>query len=357
MPPARRCSRNSSLLLLVLAVGICQEPLQTVGGERSEATSESAEEPKNRQLLQRHDELVPRINKLWKQGHVAEAYEGLQELLVLYEDIYPPSEFPDGHTHIVQCYRDLCRLSEKLEKTQALLRHSQDGLAMCRRLFKDEDFPHGHVMTTGMLANLGHAWSQNGYPAKARRRLLQSIEMNAALREQGLASLAAESVAQLHVSTANCCSLQGDIPQALHQAELAVKQCQNLPPTTSHLERLKISARSFRVHGRTLISIGDYQAATDALKQSLDLSLRRFLTERSPDSRLTLIDAHTAIGILHRHKSNLPKAKWHLVKARELGGEASEKSGLLAHRLAVVDRQLRWIGELDRDPNVSGFAT
>ncbi|MFO7901277.1 MAG: CHAT domain-containing tetratricopeptide repeat protein [Pirellulaceae bacterium] len=344
------------LVGLLLAAGMCRDPSRTLGGELPAQSARTETEATRSQLVERHNELVPRIKKLWQQGEVEKAYEGLQELLVIYRDAYPPSKFPDGHTHIVRCYRDLCRLSEELGKTKALLRYSQDGLAMCRRLFTQDDFPHGHVMTVCMLANLGHAWSQNGYPGKARRQLLQSIQMEAELREHGSAGLAPESVAQLHVSTAKCCSLLGDIPQALHHAELAVKQCQNLTPTTSYLERLQVSARCFLVHGRTLISTGDYQAATDALKQSLDLSLRVFLTERSPDSRLALIDAHTTLGILHRHKSNLPKAKWHLAKARELGGEPLEQSECLARRLANVDRQARWIVELDTDPKVLGLA-
>ncbi|MGM0490151.1 MAG: tetratricopeptide repeat protein, partial [Planctomycetota bacterium] len=326
---------------------MCRDPSRTLGGELPAQSARTETEATRSQLVQRHNELVPRIKKLWQQGEVEKAYEGLQELLVIYRDAYPPSKFPDGHTHIVRCYRDLCRLSEELGKTKALLRYSQDGLAMCRRLFTQDDFPHGHVMTVCMLANLGHAWSQNGYPGKARRQLLQSIQMEAELREHGSAGLAPESVAQLHVSTAKCCSLLGDIPQALHHAELAVKQCQNLTPTTSYLERLQVSARCFLVHGRTLISTGDYQAATDALKQSLDLSLRVFLTERSPDSRLALIDAHTTLGILHRHKSNLPKAKWHLAKARELGGEVKRDHINLAQREKTILLQLLWIAEVE----------
>lgn len=336
-----------SPLLVLVAAGMAGEPSEQGRGGQAEKSPSTEETKERRALIQQHNELVPRIKKLWGQGHVAKAYAGLQKLLVIYQKFYPRAQFPDGHEHIVRCYRDLCRLADRLGKSEAVLQHSQDGLAMCERLYSRDEFPHGHVMTTCMLGNLGNAWSQNGYPAKAYRRINQCIQMSAELWAHGSKGLAPESVAEMHVSAAECCSLRGDIPQALHHAKRAVEIADKLPDSLPYLERCETCAECHLAHGRTLISVGDYQAATTALKKALDLSLQVFLARRSPESRLALIDAHIANGILRRHKSNLPQAKSQLSKARKLGEGSAIETALLLTRLSQIEGQISWMAELD----------
>lgn len=65
-------------------------------------------------LVDRYNKLAPRTKQLWQQHRDREAYEGLRELLTLLQQIYPPAKYPDGHPHIVRCYRDLCLITDEL---------------------------------------------------------------------------------------------------------------------------------------------------------------------------------------------------------------------------------------------------
>ena len=166
MPSFETHWRRPASVLFTLALLLVDTQPQSQGSEQASPPVVDAE------LARQHDQLTSRVHACWQKGEDAQAYAGLQELLALYGKIYPSSAHSEGHPHIVNCYRDLCRVSQKLGEIDAMQRYGEEGLAMCRQLFSQQKYPHGHVEIARMMANLAHALSRQGQPAKAREYLL-----------------------------------------------------------------------------------------------------------------------------------------------------------------------------------------
>ncbi len=347
MPPFFTHPLGIGMLFVVLSAGPLNPTLHAFGDPQAPPSLDAAARD---QLVRRHNELAPRIKMLWRKGKDAKAFAGLKELLALYEQLYPATEFPAGHSHMVRCYRDLCRLSQELEDFDALWHFSHEGLGMCRRLYTPEKFPHGHVNTASMLANVANACMWRGATAVARERLIESIEMSKDLQKNGLVGLDAESVAGLYRTVAATYLREGRNIEALHYTTLSVKQCQNLGDGVNYLDRVRVTARCLLRHGQTQLNVCDFRNATESLQQVLDLRLRAYLADRSPRARLDLIDAHITLASLCRQKSNLPKARWHLRHAlREIErAEESEEMGGANRKQRCLMQQL-WVSKVDGD--------
>lgn len=338
--PLRSPSHPFTCWFLLTMSVLCGR-LAAFGQEAASVDSPAATDRQT--LLEQHDTLAQRLQLLWQQGRDREVYETLQELLALYRQIYPAAEHPRGHSQLVSCYRDLCRLSELLGEHDALLRYAQDGMAVCRMLYSPEDYPHGHLELARMSANLGHAHLWAGQLAEARATLVAAVEMSRQLEERGEDALHPTSIANLLLSVAAACSRQGDDWQALHYVTEAVECCRHPLPDTSHLQSRQLLAKCLLRHGQALVNVGDYPRATTTLQQALDHSFYVHFAQPSHNSHLALIDAHIELGVLHRIRSDLPTAKRHLLKAQQEVGKLQDAEG----RDVEVASQLLWLAQLN----------
>ena len=108
-------------LVLVATLGPADAPL-LLSDEPDSAELRLNEDRES--LVQRHNALAQCVHNLWQAGRDREAFASLEKLLELYREIYPQSEFPNGHPHMVNCYGDLCRVADQLAEFDALLRFS-----------------------------------------------------------------------------------------------------------------------------------------------------------------------------------------------------------------------------------------
>ena len=134
-------------------------------------------------LVDRYNKLAPRTKQLWQQHRDREAYEGLRELLTLLQQIYPPAKYPDGHPHIVRCYRDLCLITDELGEYEAQYKYCQEGLVMCRQLFPRDKCPDGSPLLASMLVYMGNVLVRRCEYASARESYQQAIFENQLLEE------------------------------------------------------------------------------------------------------------------------------------------------------------------------------
>ena len=59
--------------------------------------------------------------------------------VALYQQIYPVSEYPNGHRSIVACYVDICRILKTQKNLLRAVEISEEGLHVYRRLIlRDE---------------------------------------------------------------------------------------------------------------------------------------------------------------------------------------------------------------------------
>ena len=153
----RSASGKESLSRTLLAVAV---PALLLSGlvphaVRAAQPIERLTAEQRKELEQRATDLSHAGYQLYGRGDVASALEKSKQLLQIREQLYPKSEYPDGH-HMVAL--GVLRVGELLE-VQGAYRDAQGyyerALAMFEALFPKERDPQGHPILAQILNDLG----------------------------------------------------------------------------------------------------------------------------------------------------------------------------------------------------------
>ncbi len=301
-------------------------------------------------LIQQHNELASRVKMLWQQGQDQQTLQGLRELLALYQKIYPRSEFPHGHPHVVRCYRDLCRVTDQLGERELLLKYCQEGLAMCRELHaSQQQQPHGDVNLASMLANTGNAMMRFNRFADARDHFLAAIEQYKLLAANAKDGFGSREVAQFYRIVGVTYLRQGNLLHAIRYTKLAVEVFNCQLANTPNAENLTCYSDCLARHAKVLRSLGIYQESVGYLQRALDINLRLYLATRTVSSHLALVDSLAEMGVLRRQMSELAQARLYLDRAGYELAQLNHLDGEVVGRKLKVFSQLLSVSQDDEN--------
>jgi CHAT domain-containing protein len=111
------------------------------------------------------------------QGQHAKAEPLFCRALQMYERLYPPERYPQGHFNLAQSINNLATLHRakgEYAKAEPLLRRA---LQMCEALYPTERFPQGHPNLAHSLDYLGGLYISQGQYAKAEPLLHRALKM------------------------------------------------------------------------------------------------------------------------------------------------------------------------------------
>ena len=94
--------RSAFIALFMLACCTALASLRAEETPNSSATSTSQDQ--RQKLLADRNELILSVDRSYQAGRYDEANCRLEQLMALYRQLYPVSEYPDGHMNIVQVY-------------------------------------------------------------------------------------------------------------------------------------------------------------------------------------------------------------------------------------------------------------
>ncbi len=300
-------------------------------------------------LVDRYNKLAPRTKQLWQQHRDREAYEGLRELLTLLQQIYPPAKYPDGHPHIVRCYRDLCLITDELGEYEAQYKYCQEGLVMCRQLFPRDKCPDGSPLLASMLANMGNVLVRRCEYASARELLYQAIEEQHLLQRKADSNTRRVVVADLHTFVAAAFEHEGLIHKAVSEVAFALKEAQHLSNGYPYVERCRRIAEYYHLYCRTLRSAGDLTRAKASIEKSIDLRLIVMFVRRSLASRVSLAESLVEASVVARQRCELYQARAYLNKAdQEIDALDSNAIEVRTQESQILCQRL-WLAETEGD--------
>ncbi len=343
--PERRPHRPPLLPILLFLVGTLAawQPAPAADDPPAEPAASPANPPP--ELIRRHNELAPRVKRLWEQGDDRATLSGLQELLTLLQELYPLDQFPDGHPYIVLCYRDLCRVTDSLKEYDLQWQYCQEGLAMCRRLFPRHKYPHGHPDLASMLANTGNALVRKCQYSKGRQFLLEAIEVHSLGAETHARDEHLKLLAKLHVNLATCLERQGLLPQAIEHSRLALSVSEQISETKSYVVRCFHVSNSRFLFGQLLRSAGQLSNAESHSRDALARRLELLFIDPTEEARCAVVDALVENGTVMYQMGNLSKASWYLNHALSETDELKSESVTCACRRLAVYIQLLLLAE------------
>jgi CHAT domain-containing protein/tetratricopeptide (TPR) repeat protein len=181
---AMRRSQIIGVGLMLLAVLACGP-----GAPATRADDKSkAEEltPAQREQLEREvKRLTEEMDNQYKAGRYAEAAKLAEHVLAVNKRLYPPEQYPDGHSDLAQSLNNLGFLLKARGRDEEALPYYEQALAMRRKLY-----PQGHPDLAVSLSSLGHLLHDRGRSEEAQPYLEQALAMRRKLYPQGHPDLA-----------------------------------------------------------------------------------------------------------------------------------------------------------------------
>ena len=139
----------------------------------------SADDPPKKLTTDQRNELKAKLTELNTAGFKAsqagkyqDAAEAWQEALKIARQLYPESEFPDGHPNLATSLNNLAVLYESQGKYADAETLSKNALEMRRRLFKGD-----HLSVARSLNNLGALYKSQGKYADADPLFRDALDM------------------------------------------------------------------------------------------------------------------------------------------------------------------------------------
>ena len=116
--------------------------------------------------------------KHYQAAQFVEAEKALRKALQLCQQIYPPSQFPDGHPHLASSLNNLAFLLQKQGRLAQAEPHFRDALAIRQKLYPAARYPQGHADLVGSLKSLAALLRAQGQLTQAEPLLRHALSMS-----------------------------------------------------------------------------------------------------------------------------------------------------------------------------------
>ena len=287
-----RRSRGAWLILgLAVVVGLARPsrgdgPVQT---------------PEERQKLEtRLRESAERSAKLYREGKLPDALEEAQQFLSIARELYPESNYPDGHPGLAISLSRLGLMLHAMGQFEPALGYFEQSLAMLGRLYPATKYPDGHPDLAASLSNLGGVLQAMGRFEPALDYHEQALAMDRRLYP-------ASKYPGGHPELARVLNNVGGVQKAMGRPELALDSYQQslamlrqLYPASKYPDGRRELATSLNNMGGVLEAMGRFEPALGYFEQSLAMDRRLYPASRYPDGHPQLATSLNNMGHLLR---------------------------------------------------------
>jgi CHAT domain-containing protein/Tfp pilus assembly protein PilF len=261
-------------------------------------------------LQRRATELRKQARQLYEHSKFPEATKLHEQILAIYQQLYPKDQFPYGHPDLALSLHNLAALLETQADYGGARDYYQRAVTMRQALYPRETHPRGHSALALSLNNLGAVLETQGDYAGARNYLQQAVDMNRALypREthpHGHAALA------LSLSNLGLLLLaQGDYARARNYLQQGLDMDRSAYPKEKHPRGHRAVARTLNNLAVLLQAQGDYAGARVHHEQAL--AMRQALY---PTGHAHLAQSLHNLGTLFRDCGDYARARSYLEQA------------------------------------------
>jgi tetratricopeptide (TPR) repeat protein/CHAT domain-containing protein len=231
-----------------------------------------------------------------------------EQALAMYQKLYPPERFKDGHPDLALSLHNLAGVLEALGEPAKALSYHQQALAMRQKLYPPERFKDGHPDLARSLNNLGVVLQELGEPAKALTYLEQALAMRQKLYPSERFKDGHPDLAQSLNNMGFVLEALGEPTKALSYFEQALAMRQKLYPPERFKDGHPDLAASLNGMGSVLQSLGEPAKALTYFEQALAMRKKLYPPERFPDGHLDLAASLNNMAVVLRALGEPAKA-------------------------------------------------
>ncbi|MHB8863167.1 MAG: CHAT domain-containing tetratricopeptide repeat protein [Pirellulaceae bacterium] len=251
------------------------------------------------QLLATRETLIRSANEFYQDGKYDEAMQRLQHLLSLQTQLYPASEFPDGHQDTLELYQDMCRIAKAQKNYPELLRLSEEGLRLYRLLFhQDKGSEHSDIAAT-LHGCIGVACFSLGDFQKSRdnftvaEKELSSCTRNVANVSKQL------MLANIHDYIAELNFREGNLVAATERWALAVEEIKACLRVRDTVDSRRCLARYLLLHACALGKLCKPKIALELATEAHEINLRSYFVTGLQQDRSDVLQSLVLLGLLN----------------------------------------------------------
>jgi tetratricopeptide (TPR) repeat protein len=266
-----------------------------------------------------HPDLATSLNYLGlvlkRQADYAGARAFYQQALAMYQALYPKSGCPRGHPDLATTLNNLGSLLLAQRDYVGAAAYHEQALAMYQALYPKNEYPHGHPALAFTLNKRGRVCAEQGDCAGARAYCQQALEMRQALYPK---DQFARGHPDLALSLGNLAILlkeQGDYARARGYNEQALAMYRALYPQERYPRGHSALALSLNNLGTILRELGDYAHARDYLQQALAMYQALYPKEKYPEG-------HSGVARCLNNLAGVLSAQGDYARARDYAEQA-----------------------------------
>jgi CHAT domain-containing protein/tetratricopeptide (TPR) repeat protein len=247
--------------------------------------------------------------QLFRRGKLTEAIELLKQALSMREELYPKSDYPQGHLELSDSLSNLGLLMKYQGQFDEARTYSEQAVEMDRRLYPASRYPAGHVALATSMNNLGTLLESQGEYLKARDYLEQALAMRQRLFPE-------EQYPEGHIDLAASLNNLGFVLESLGEYvdadsthRQALEALQRLYPEDRFPQGHVDVATSMNNLAALLAKQARYAEARVYFRQALEICQRLFPQEEYPDGHPDLSDGINNMGYVLMLQGELAPAR------------------------------------------------
>jgi CHAT domain-containing protein/Tfp pilus assembly protein PilF len=280
-------------------------PWPSFGGQPADERSKAQRD----ELEHRAAELKQQAKQFYQQANYPEATKLHEQMLGIYQQLYPKSQYPHGHPDLALCLTNLGILLKEQGDYAHARGYAEQAVAMRRALYPKETYPRGHSALALSLNNLGTIFREQGDYTHARDYLQQALAMYQALYPKEKYPKGDTGLALCLNNLAGLLWAQGDYARARKYAQQALAMRQALYPKEQYPHGHPSLVNTLNNLGLLLHAQGDYTGSRGYYQQELAMCQALYPKDRFPHGHPDLARVLHNLGTLLRDQGDYAGAR------------------------------------------------
>ncbi len=259
-------------------------------------------------LLAQRDALILNANSAYQAGQYDEATRDLEQLLVLYQQVYPEPMYPNGHMRIVEAYFSLCDVGCARKDYAQVVKAGEAAIRMCRTLHPARDDLETVLREAQLHNYVGVARRALGDLPQAREQHEHAVEAcRVALPDDSGGHIHA-TLAKSYDALASLSLQEGDWHAANQYWSCALEEFQHRLTLVYDIRDQRELAKYLASKATAMRLLGKHQEAHTLAQRSYEINLRAFLVSRDPKDDARAVQSLIDVGTLLRDMGNAKDA-------------------------------------------------
>jgi CHAT domain-containing protein/Tfp pilus assembly protein PilF len=245
---------------------------------------------------------------LMKQKQYAHAQSKFERAVTMYERLYPPESYPAGHPDLATTFDFLGKVYQEQGQYRVAQRYYEKALSMRKRLYPPDKYAAGQPDLAVSLSRLGYVHLGQGDYAHSRTYFEQALAMRKKLYPKAKYTRGHPELAAAMNNVGAVLQYEGDYDGALQLYQEALAMQQLLLPKDKYPLGHPDLARNLNNLGFLLQKQGNYARAQAYYQQALAMRETLYPKDKYPQGHLDLVSSLNNLGLVLEEQGDYQRA-------------------------------------------------